>query len=167
MCHTGVGRFHGRQLCSTGGRILKMQSGYSSTVAAGILTEIAFIWPSNPFSENSHPGCAALLQPTRSYPRFSAGSNDLSRLIQHPDTHMPDGAGTHEATGEELTELVIALPHGGVVTVQFNPYLAIEHPNIRFVLCVNALWVGLWKYVAPNPTPTHNLNAPHKVRGKG
>ena len=66
---------------------------------------------------------------------------------------MPDGAGTHEATGEGVTELVIALPHGGSVTVQFNPYLVIEHPIIRCVLCVNALWVGLWKYVPPNPNP--------------
>ena len=56
---------------------------------------------------------------------------------------MPDGAGTHEATGEGVTELVIALPHGGSVTVQFNPYLVIEHPIIRCVLCVNALWVSL------------------------
>ena len=51
---------------------------------------------------------------------------------------MPDGAGTHEATGEGVTELVIALPHGGSVTVQFNPYLVIEHPIIRCVLCVKA-----------------------------
>ena len=33
-----------------------------------------------------------------------------------------------------------------------NPnYLVIEHPITRCVLCVNALWVGLWKYVPPNP----------------
>ena len=56
---------------------------------------------------------------------------------------MPDGAGTHEATGEGVTELVMTLLHGGSVTVQFNPYLVIEHPIIRCVLCVNALWVSL------------------------
>ena len=39
----------------------------------------------------------ALLYPTRSYPGFSARSNGLSRLLQQSDTHMPDGAGTHEA----------------------------------------------------------------------
>ena len=60
---------------------------------------------------------------------------------------MPDRAGTHEATEEGVTELVIALAHGGSVTVQFNPYLVIEHPNIRCVLCVNALLISLWKYV--------------------
>ena len=47
---------------------------------------------------------------------------------------MPDRAGTHEATGEGVTKLVIALPHGGSVTVQLNPYLVIEHPIIRCVL---------------------------------
>ena len=54
---------------------------------------------------------------------------------------MPDGAGTHEATGEGVTEKVIALPHGASVTVQFNPYnsLFIEHPIIRGVVSVNAL----------------------------
>ena len=40
---------------------------------------------------------------------------------------------------------MIALPRVGSVTVQFNPYLVIEHPIIRYVLCINALWVGLWK----------------------
>ena len=63
------------------------------------------------------------------------GSNGLSRLIQHSDTHMPDEAGTSEATGEGVTELVIALPHGGSVAVQFNPYLVIEHPLMRRVMC--------------------------------
>ena len=43
---------------------------------------------------------------------------------------MPNGAGTHEATGKGVNELAIALPHGGLVTVQFNPYLVIEHPLI-------------------------------------
>ena len=57
------------------------------------------------------------------------------------------GSGTHETTGEGLTELVIALPHDGSVTVQFNPYLVIEHPVIRCVLRVTVLWVDLWKYV--------------------
>ena len=77
---------------------------------------------------------------------------------------MPDGAGTHEATGEGVTELVIALPHGSSATVQFNPYLVVEHPNIRCGLCVNALWVGLWKCVSPyswvcaNPNPNPNPN---------
>ena len=59
------------------------------------------------------------------------------------------GAGTHETTGEGVTELAIALPHCGPVTVQFNPYLVIEHPIIRCVMCVDALWIGLWKYVLP------------------
>ena len=65
---------------------------------------------------------------------------------------MPDGPVTHEATGEGVTELVIALPHGGSVAIQFNPFLDIEHPIIRCVLCVDApwaLWIGLWKYIAP------------------
>ena len=43
---------------------------------------------------------------------------------------------------------MIALPHGGSVTVQFNPCLVIEHPIIRCVLCVDTVWVGLWKHVA-------------------
>ena len=43
--------------------------------------------------------------------------------------------------------MVVGLPHGGSVTVQFNPYLVIEHPIIRRVLRANALWVGMWKYV--------------------
>ena len=41
------------------------------------------------------------------------------------------------------------LPHGGLVTVQFNPYLVIQYPIVCCVLRVNALWVGLWKYVPP------------------
>ena len=44
-------------------------------------------------------------------------------------------------------ELVIVLPHGCSVTVKFNPHLVIEHPSIRCVLCVNAPWVSLWKYI--------------------
>ena len=36
-------RFRGRQLHSTGGRILKMQSSYNITVTAEILTETLFI----------------------------------------------------------------------------------------------------------------------------
>ena len=55
-----------------------------------------------------------------------------------------------------MSELLIALPHGGSVTVPFNPYLVIEHPIIRCVLRVNALWVGLWKYIPI--TLTLNLN---------
>ena len=66
---------------------------------------------------------------------------------------MPDRAVTHEATGEGVTELVIALPHGNLVTVQFDRHLVIEHSIIRCVLCANALWIGLWKYVPPNPNP--------------
>ena len=50
-----------------------------------------------------------------------------------------------------MAELVIALPHGGSVTVQYNPYLVLEHPISRCVSFVNALWVGLWKH--PNPPP--------------
>ena len=49
------------------------------------------------------------------------------------------------------------LPHGGSVTVQFNPYLFVEHPIIRCVLCVNTPWVGLWKCVPPL-TPTLRLS---------
>ena len=44
MCATtGVRRFRGCRLYSTGGRILRMQSSYNTTVAAEILTETAFI----------------------------------------------------------------------------------------------------------------------------
>ena len=60
---------------------------------------------------------------------------------------MSHGAETREATGEGVTELAIALSHGGSVTFQFNPYLLIEHPIIRWVLGDNALWVGLRNYV--------------------
>ena len=105
-----------------------MQSSYNSTAAAGILMETAFICSFR--AGSTHSGCAAFIHPTRSYHRFRARSNGLSWLIQHSYTHMPDGAGTHKATGEGVTELVIALPHGGLVTVQFNPYLVIEHPII-------------------------------------
>ena len=49
-----------------------------------------------------------------------------------------------------MTELVKALPHGSLVTVQSNPYVVLEHPIIRCVLCVNVLWVVLWKYTPPN-----------------
>ena len=62
---------------------------------------------------------------------------------------MPDGAGTHEATGE----LVIALPRGGSVTVRVNLYLVIVHPSIRCAMCVDALWVGLWNTSSHNPKP--------------
>ena len=62
---------------------------------------------------------------------------------------MPDGAGTHDATPEGVTKLVIGLLHGGSVTVQFHPYLVIEHLIIRCVLCVDALRVGLWEHVPP------------------
>ena len=55
-------------------------------------------------------------------------------------------------TAEQVTESVIPLPRGGSVTVQFNSYLVIEHPIIRCVLFVDALWVGLWKYTPPDPT---------------
>ena len=50
-----------------------------------------------------------------------------------------------------VAELVIALPHGGLVTLQLNRYLIIEYPMVRCVLhlCVNELWVGLWNYVPP------------------
>ena len=42
-------------------------------------------------------------------------------------------------------------------TLTPNPYLVIEHPIIRYALCVDALWVGLWKYVPPpNPNPNPN-----------
>ena len=64
---------------------------------------------------------------------------------------MLDGAGTHKTTGEGVNEFVIALPHGGPVTVQFNPYPVIEDPTIRCVLCVDALCVGMWKYAPPQP----------------
>ena len=66
---------------------------------------------------------------------------------------MPDGAGTHEATGEMVNELVLALPHGSLVTVQINPSLVIEHPITRCVLSVNTLQVSLWKCFPPNPNP--------------
>ena len=108
--------------------VVEFSSSYSSTAAAGILTETAFICSFNPFTGNNHSGCAAFIHPTRSYPRFSARSNSLSQLIQHSNTHMPDGGGAYEATGEGVTESVIVLSHGSSVTVQFNPYLLIEHP---------------------------------------
>ena len=34
---------------------------------------------------------------------------------------MPDEAGTRAANIEGVTVLMIALPHGGLVTVQYNP----------------------------------------------
>ena len=65
---------------------------------------------------------------------------------------MPDGAGTHESTGEGVAELVIALPHGGSVAVQFSPYLVTEHPIIRGVLC--SCTVGRLVEIHPhNPIP--------------
>ena len=54
---------------------------------------------------------------------------------------MPSEAETREATVTAL--FVTALPHGRSVTVQLNPYLVIEDPNIRCVLSVKALWVGV------------------------
>ena len=45
-------------------------------------------------------------------------------------------------------------PPAYTITVQFNLYLVIEHPNILCVLCVNVLWVGVWKYAPPDPTLT-------------
>ena len=57
-------------------------------------------------------------------------------------------------TGERVPELVIALPRGGSVTVQFNPYLVTEQPAIRCVLCVNGTMVRL---VELRPPLTLNL----------
>ena len=159
MCVTnGVRCFRGRRLCSTCGRILNMQSSYNSTVAAGILTETAFIC-SFQFVYWGKSLRVCCIHPTRSYPRFSARSNSLSRLTQHSNTRMPDGAGTREATGEGVTELVTALPHCGSVTVQYCPYLVIGHLIIRCEWCVNALWVGLWKYIPRNPNPRATLTS--------
>ena len=62
---------------------------------------------------------------------------------------MPDGSGTHEVTRDGMGKIVIALPHGGSITVQFNPCLVVEHPIIRYVLCVNTLQVGFSKYTHP------------------
>ena len=76
---TAVRRFREHRLCSIGGRIRKM---HNSTAAVGVLTEIACIC-SNLFTGKNHPGCAELLYPMRSYARFSACSNGLSRQIQH------------------------------------------------------------------------------------
>ena len=63
---------------------------------------------------------------------------------------MPNGGGSHEAIGEGVTELVTEVPHGGLVTVEFNTDLFIVHPIIRCVcvcvccvLCLNTLWVCL------------------------
>ena len=49
---------------------------------------------------------------------------------------MPDEPGTRATTGEGVTELVIARPHGGSATVQCNPDLVIEHPGIRYAVGV-------------------------------
>ena len=95
---------------------------------------------SNSFTRNNHSGCAAFIHPTRSYPHFSARSDGLSRLIQHFNKHKPDRAGTHEATGEGVTQLVIALPHGGSVTVQFNTYLLLSTQS--FVVCCVLMHCG-------------------------
>ena len=43
-------------------------------------------------------------------------------------------------TSEGMTELVMALPHGGLATVQFNHYLVIEHPE--FVVCCVLMHCG-------------------------
>ena len=89
MCATtGVRRFCRRWLYTTGGPILNMQSSYNSTVAAGILTETEFICSFQSAYWNNHSGCAAFIHPTKSYPRFSACSNGLSRLIQHLFTRL-------------------------------------------------------------------------------
>ena len=65
---TGVRRFRGSRLHSTGGQIFKMQSSYNSTVAVEILTETAFIcsFPSVYITGNNHSGCAMFIHPTRS-----------------------------------------------------------------------------------------------------
>ena len=83
--------------------------------------------------------------PNTNYSRFSVCSNGLRRPIHHPNKHIPckavthgavtHEAATHEAADERMPEL-IALPDDGLVTAQFDPYLVIEHPNIRCVLCV-------------------------------
>ena len=57
---------------STGGRLLKIQSSYNSTVAAGILTETAFICSFQSVYWEQSLGWAAFMHLTRSYPRFSA-----------------------------------------------------------------------------------------------
>ena len=59
-------------------------------------------------------------------------------------------------TGEGVTELVTALPHGSSVTVQFNSYQVIEHPIVRCVLCTNEL-VEI-RPPNPNSNPNSNLN---------
>ena len=55
---------------------------------------------------------------------------------------MPVGAGTHEATGEGLTELVIVLPHGCLVTVQLNPSLVIKNPKILSQTLLSTVHTG-------------------------
>ena len=71
------------------------------------------------------------------------------------------GQGLMRKLDEAVTELVTALPHGASVTVQFNPYLVIEYPIVRCVLCkctVSRL-VELRPPLTPtlNPTPTSTL----------
>ena len=64
---TGVRPFRGCRLYSTGGRILKMQSSYNSTVAAGILTETALMCSFQPvYWEHSLDGNSThVFLPTR------------------------------------------------------------------------------------------------------
>ena len=73
-------------------------------------------------------------------------------------THTcPTGQGLMRHTGEGVTELGIALPHdGSSVTVQFNPYLVIEHPIIRCVLCVNHSGSACGNTSPPNPNSNPN-----------
>ena len=79
MCATtGVRRFRGRRLYSTGGRILKMESSYNSTAAAGILTQTAFICSFQSIYWEQSLGVCCIYILTRSYPRFSARSNCVS-----------------------------------------------------------------------------------------
>ena len=101
-------------------------SPYNSPAAARILTETAFICSFQSVYCEESLGICCDYTPTRSYVRFSARSNGVSQLMQLSNTHMPDGAGPHEAIGERVTELVISLTHGGPVTVQFNPYLVMS-----------------------------------------
>ena len=53
------------------------------------------------------------------------------------------GQGLTRQAGKGATELVIALPHAGSVTVQFNHYVVIEHPITRYVFRVNVVDVDI------------------------
>ena len=59
-----------------------------------------------------------------------------------------------------MAQLVIALPHGGSVTVKLNLYLVIEHPILGCRLCVDALYVTLWNYFPYNPNPNPTITLP-------